>query len=232
VGVADFPGFPKELFAFLTELGANNNREWFEANKDRYLQYAKEPTIGFVVAMKDGLANISPSYIADPRSNGGSMFRIYRDTRFSPDKRPYKENVGCQFRHSAGKDAHAPGFYVHLQPGACFAGGGIWKPPTPVLARIRTHIDARREEWMRIKTYLAEDGELSEIQGDRSKRPPRGFSADHPLVEDLKLKWIFVRSSFSDGEVTSPRFIEQVESVFERLTPFMRFINEALGLSF
>jgi uncharacterized protein (TIGR02453 family) len=230
--MAAFEGFSKELFLFLSDLAANNNREWFEANKDRYIRYAKEPTIGFVVAMKDRLARISPSYVADPRANGGSMFRIYRDTRFSADKRPYKENVGCQFRHSAGKDAHAPGFYLHLQPGDCLAGGGIWKPPSPVLARIRAHIDAKPDEWTRLKRYLAEDGELSEIQGDRTTRPPRGFSADHPHIEDLKLKTIFVRRAFSDDEVTSPGFIDEVESVWERLSPFMRFINEALGLSF
>ncbi|MEE4310347.1 MAG: DUF2461 domain-containing protein, partial [candidate division KSB1 bacterium] len=106
----EFNAFPNDLFVFLNDLAANNNREWFNANKERYKQSVLEPMRTFIIAMGERLPSISMNFTADPRSNGGSMFRIYRDVRFSKDKRPYKENVGCQFRHIAGKSAHAPGF--------------------------------------------------------------------------------------------------------------------------
>ena len=102
-----FQGFPKETFAFLEQLANNNNREWFNANKTRYKSVVVAPVMDFINAIRPGLQAVSPYYVADSRPHGGSMFRIYKDTRFSRDKRPYKEHVGCQFRHSAGKDAHA-----------------------------------------------------------------------------------------------------------------------------
>ncbi len=136
------------MFNFLADLGSNNNREWFNNNKDRYENFVVEPVTRFIEAVGEFLPTISDAYVADTRRNGGSMFRIYRDTRFSRDKRPYKENVGCQFRHTAGKNAHAPGFYVHLAPAEVFIGGGIWKPDTNSLDKIRNHI-AENPELMR-----------------------------------------------------------------------------------
>jgi len=230
--MGEFAGFPKELYSFLQDLKKNNNRDWFEANKDRYVRYAKEPTMAFIEAMRDRLHDISPSYVADSRANGGSMFRIYRDTRFSKDKTPYKLNIGCQFRHSAGKDAHAPGFYMHLQPGENFAGGGIWMPPTPVLAKIRAAIDRNQAEWRDIKEYLGKNKKLSSLEGERYKRPPQGYDADHPFIEDLKLKTFFAGRAFSDAEVTSKKYIDEIVSTFQDISPLMRFINEALNLSF
>ncbi|MBT3271555.1 MAG: DUF2461 domain-containing protein [Spirochaetales bacterium] len=226
------PGFPKQLFTFLKKLAANNDREWFNAHKDEYVRYAKEPTVQFIVAMKDRLANVSSSYIADPRGNGGSMFRIYRDTRFSKDKKPYKENIGCHFRHVAGKDAHAPGFYVHLEPGGSMAGGGIWLPPTPVLNKIRDAIDQKQDEWLKVKGFIEQSDNIEVLDGQRLKRPPQGFAANHPLIEDLKMKTFFSGRHFKDSEVASAEFIDMVEKTFQDMVPLMRFINEALGLSF
>jgi uncharacterized protein (TIGR02453 family) len=230
--MSEFNGFPKELYTFLSDLKKNNNRDWFNANKDKYIQFAKDPTMAFIGAMKDRLHDISPSYVADTRANGGSMFRIYRDTRFSKDKTPYKTNIGCQFRHSAGKDAHAPGFYLHLQPGENFAGGGIWMPPTPVLAKIREAIDRNPGEWRQIRDYIGKSKYLRFAEGEKYKRPPRGYDADHPFIEDLKLKTYFANRSFTDREVTSRAFIDGIVATFQDLTPLMRFINGALGLSF
>jgi uncharacterized protein (TIGR02453 family) len=228
----NFTGFSNDLYVFLNDLAANNDKLWFAANKERYLRFAKEPAVEFVIAMKEKLEGISSSYIADPRTNGGSIFRIYRDTRFAKDKRPFKENIGFQFRHVAGKDAHAPGFYVHVQPGNTFAGGGIWLPPTQVLNRVRDAIAGKVEEWEKIKQFIAGSGNISITDGDRLKRPPRGYPADHPLIEDLKRKTIVAGRSFEDREVTTHEFIDSVEEVFIDLVPLMRFINDALGLSF
>ena len=119
--------FTPELFAFLRELAANNDREWFQANKERYETVVKEPAMGFIGDFGAPLSGISKHFVADPRPVGGSLLRIYRDTRFAKDKTPYKTMVGIQFRHEVGKDIHAPGFYLHLDPGSrvrCSRGSG------------------------------------------------------------------------------------------------------------
>src|SRR5438105_12042155 len=115
--MSDFPGLPKDFFAFFRELKANNNRVWFEDNKQRYRDSVRAPLSAFVSTIAPHVKKISKHFVCDPRPNGGSIFRIYRDVRFSKDKRPYKENAGCYLRHAAGKDVHAPGFYMHFSPG-------------------------------------------------------------------------------------------------------------------
>ena len=175
------------LFDFLRDLRENNDREWFQANKGRYLAEVRDPMLDFIGAFAAPLAEISPHFVADPRPNGGSLFRIYRDTRFSRDKTPYKTNAGAHFRHAAGKDAHAPGFYLHLEPGMCFAGCGVWRPDGPTVTKIREAIDVEQHAWTRVTT-ARDFTETFELEGDSLKRPPRGYEADHPLVEDLKRK--------------------------------------------
>jgi uncharacterized protein (TIGR02453 family) len=120
-----FTGFPKDFFAFFRELKENNERAWFEVNKQRFRDSVQAPMSDFIEAMAPRLAKISKHFTADPRTNGGSMFRIYRDGRFSKDKRPYKEHAACHFRHSLGKDVHAPGFYMHFASDEVFFGGGL-----------------------------------------------------------------------------------------------------------
>ena len=125
--MSSFKGFPADFFQFLSELKENNNRPWFNENKARYYDCIVSPMCEFIVAIAPRLEKISPHYIADPRPHGGSMFRIYRDTRFSKDKTPYKTHAACHFRHQAGKDAHAPGFYAHFALDTLHFGGG--SPP-------------------------------------------------------------------------------------------------------
>ena len=132
--------FTPELFEFLLELRTNNNREWFQANKGRYDRHVKEPLLQFIQDFEPSLHSVSTRFIADARANGGSMFRIYRDVRFSKDKSPYKTQAAVQFRHEAGKSAHAPGFYLHLDPNEIFVGVGIWRPDSSSLAKIRNAI--------------------------------------------------------------------------------------------
>ena len=169
------------LFDFLRELGANNERPWFEENKARYRAEVRDPMLDFIQAFAEPLAEISPHFRADPRANGGSLFRIYRDTRFSKDKTPYKTNVGAHFRHEAGKDAHAPGFYLHLEPGMCFAGCGVWHPDSPTLGRIRDTIVEKPEEWTRITTGepLTHPGIEQRLLPDL---PPGGRRAQAPAA--------------------------------------------------
>ena len=118
--MVEFEGFQPTLLAFLRDLKANNNRDWFNAHKPDYEQLVREPALGFISAMGPPLAKFAPMFVAVPRKSGGSLMRVYRDTRFSRDKTPYKTNVGIQFRHEYGKDVHAPGYYFHIDPDQVF----------------------------------------------------------------------------------------------------------------
>jgi len=227
-----FQGFPKDSLKFLTELSRNNNRDWFNDNKPRYLESIVEPMLDFIVAMAPRLEKISDRYVADARRNGGSMFRIYRDVRFTKDKKPYKENIGCHFRHMAGKDAHAPGFYIHIEPKEVFFGGGVWCPPNDILYKIRTSIIEKPDAWTKIvknKTLIKRFGA---IRGDSLKRPPRGFDADHLHIKDLKRKSFFILQSAEPSLIFTPKFITEIERALAAASPFMQFITTALDLPY
>ena len=227
-----FGGFPPDLFRFFEELSENNNREWFAANKPRYKESVVAPMSAFIEAMDTRLASVSDCFIADPRPNGGSMFRIYRDVRFSSNKLPYKEHAACHFRHMAGKDAHAPGFYVHLEPDDVFFGGGIWHPPGPTLRRIRRAIDDDPAGWKKILRAAAFRRRFGGLAGASLKRAPQGYAPDHPLIGDLKRKDFFAVERCDPALALTPGFATEVARSFKALSPLMRFLTEALGLSF
>lgn len=227
-----FPGFPKGMFQFLDELASNNNRDWFNENKDRYRSVVVAPVCDFVEAMRPNLEKISSHYIADSRPHGGSMFRIYRDVRFSKDKRPYKEHVGCQFRHEAGKDAHAPGFYVHLATDEILFGGGVWNPPNPVLGKIRDAIVDNANSWEKIKTNKTFIKRFNSIRGDGLKRPPRGFNPEHMHIEDLRRKTFFVMQAAGQELAMSPEFITEATRAFKAASPLMEFLTDSLELPY
>jgi uncharacterized protein (TIGR02453 family) len=227
-----FRGFPPDLFDFLKDLKRNNRRDWFQANKDRYKKSVVEPMSAFIAAMDTRLANVSDCFIADPRPHGGSMFRIYRDTRFSKDKSPYKTHASCHFRHMSGKDAHAPGFYMHFEPGEVFFGGGIWMPDNSVLRPIREAIVDDPDGWVEATRSKVFKKRFGAVEGESLKRPPAGFDPDHPLIDDLKRKSFFAVQEVDPNLATTPRFIAEVEKAFVALIPMMRFLTEALGLSF
>lgn len=223
---ADGPFFEAGLFAFLAELEAHNERAWFQANKARYEAQARDPMLRFIAALGEPLQKISRHFDADPRPQGGSMFRIYRDTRFSKDKTPYKTHVAAQFRHhGCSEGVHGPGFYLHLEAGRCFAGGGLWHPEPEPLRQIREHIVSHAKAWKALR-----DGGL-EIEGESLKRVPQGFSAEHPLAEDLKLKDFYTSTSFTDRQVCSQDFLERVAKAFQDTAPLMAFLNKAMGLA-
>ena len=138
--------FDKGLFEFLSELKTHNDRAWFNKNKDRFEQDIKEPFLDFISDAGPQLRKISRSIVADPRPVGGSLFRIYRDVRFSKDKSPYKTHAAAHFQ-SGGKGVHGPGYYLHLEPGECFIGGGMWMPEPKVLDEIRNRIVDKPAEW-------------------------------------------------------------------------------------
>ncbi len=197
--------FSADLFDFLSELADNNNREWFQANKDRYRRTVQEPLLRFISDFSGPLGEISPFFVADPRPAGGSMFRIYRDVRFSRNKSPYKTHAAAQFRHQEGKDAHVPCFYLHLEPGSVFAGAGLWHPPGPALTSIRNAIVESPETWTSMTTAKTFSKTFT-IGGDSLKRAPRGIDPDHPLIDDLKRKDFICSRNFTQKQATSANF--------------------------
>ena len=219
------------LFDFLRDLEANNERSWFEANKTRYRAEVRDPMLDFIAAFGELLEEISPHFRADPRPNGGSLFRIYRDTRFSRNKTPYKTNVGAHFRHTAGKDVHAPGFYLHLEPGACLAGCGVWLPDGPTLARIRNAIVDRPDEWQRITTARA-FLETFALTGETLKRPPLGYDPGHPLIDELKRKSFVAVSRFPDADACRVDFLDRFAGIARTGSTFMAFLARAVGVPF
>ncbi len=229
--MADFQGFPRDFFKFFEALQANNNRTWFNENKSRYHESVVNPISEFIICMAPRLKQISAHYVADPKPHGGSMFRIYRDTRFSKDKTPYKTHAGVQFRHAAGKDAHAPGFYVHLANDGLFFGGGVWQPPGPKLNQIRDYIVDNARSWSRIVNSKRVK-EAGGIKGDSLVRPPRGFDAEHIHIEDLKRKSFYVMMEAPAAHALKPDFIDEVSEAFNRAAPLNRFITGALDLPF
>ena len=223
--------FTPRIFEFLLELRANNSREWFQANKDRYERDVKEPLLGFIEDFRPLLSSISPHFVADARANGGSMFRIYRDVRFSKDKSPYKTQAAAHFRHEAGKTAHAPGFYFHLAPGEVGAGVGIWRPHTPALTKVRNAIVSDPGAWEKAAKDPGFLGEFS-IGGDSLKRPPKGFDADHPHVEDLKRKDHIAWVGLDEDDAVSPGFLDDFTDICHQAAPYVRFLTTAVDLPF
>lgn len=217
--------FTPELFRFLTRLKRNNNRDWFLAHKDEYEANVQQPALRFITDFAAPLYKISPYLVADPRPSRGSLFRIYRDTRFSPDKRPYKTHVAMRFSHR-GKDVHSPGFYLHLEPSGCFAASGLWLPEPDTLLKVRNAIVERPAEWRKVRRLLNWD------DASKLSRPPRGFPCDHEFVEDLKLRDIGTFVELTPQQVCSPKFMATFTAACRKMSPVGTFLSSALGLQF
>ncbi|MDH2917484.1 MAG: DUF2461 domain-containing protein [Gallionella sp.] len=223
--------FSKSTFSFLDELAANNNKQWFEANKSRYESLVREPAFDFIEAMQPALKTFAPHFRAEPKKVGGSLMRVFRDTRFSRDKTPYKTNIGIQFRHALGKDVHAPGFYLHIATDECFLGAGSWHPETDQLAKYRDLIAQKPEKWFAVrddKKFTAQ----WELWGDSLTRPPRGYDIKHPAIEDIKRKDFVALTPLTPKQVTGPGLVELAEQRFTETRPFMKFLCEALEVPY
>jgi len=217
--------FTPDLFRFLTRLKRNNDRDWFHSHKQEYVQFALEPAVRFITDFAGPLYEITPYLVSDPRTSRGSLFRIYRDTRFSADKKPYKTHVAMRFSHR-GKDVHSPGFYLHLEPGGCFAAAGLWHPEPPTLLKVRSAIVARGDQWRRVRKLLNWD------DASKLSRPPRGFPRDHEFVEDLKLRDLGTAIEFTDAQVSSPKFMTTFATACRKMSPLASFLASALNLPF
>jgi uncharacterized protein (TIGR02453 family) len=214
--------FDKRLFTFLSQLAEHNERDWFTANKHRYEQDVKEPFLDFIADAGGPLHKISRNLVADARPAGGSLFRIYRDVRFSKDKSPYKTHVGAHFQ-LGGKGVHGPGYYLHLEPGQCFVAGGMWMPEAQALEAIRRRIAERSGEWKKARGALDEhDGTL--------KRPPRGFDPGHPMIDDIKRKSFTSSSRLTQKQVLADDFMTTFTRACKQIEPLMKFLASATGV--
>jgi len=228
---SEFSGFPAQTLEFLTALARHNERAWFDANRHRYETLVREPALAFIEQMAPRLQPISDQFNALARKSGGSLMRVYRDTRFSREKTPFKTNIGIQFRHRLGRDVHAPGFYLHIEPDDCFIGAGIWHPAPPVLARIRDFIADNPAGWQGALTHKPLHRAFR-LAGDSLTRPPRGYPADHPLIEDLKRKDFIALKPFDPTRIHSPRFPDFVARGFADAAPLVRYLCSAVEVGF
>lgn len=214
------------ILKFLKELAKNNNREWFEKNKPTYLE-AKVEFENFLEAFHKELLKFDEGLAGlNPRKLG---FRIYRDVRFSKDKRPYKVNMGAGFS-PGGKMMQEPGYYIHIEPGKSFVAAGLYMPDPANLAKIRQEIDYSAKDFLKIlndkkfKKYF--DG-LDDF--DRVKTAPKSYPKDHPQIEILKNKSYISSHNFSDVEVKDKNFAKHVAEVCKAIKPLNDFLKEAIA---
>jgi len=221
--------FTSKTLEFLVDLSLNNNRPWFDAHRNDYEQLVRQPAFAFIEAMAGPLAEFAPHFRAEAKKVGGSLMRVFRDTRFGNDKSPYKTNIGIQFRHAQGKDIHAPGYYLHLAFDECFLGVGCWHPEADALRAIRQRIAAQPALW---SAAISEPRfqQSYQLEGDSLSRPPKGFAADHPAITDIKRKDFIAIAPFSWDEAYSPQMAAIVAERFERATPFVDFLCRALDV--
>lgn len=225
------PIISPKLFKFLRDLRRNNNRDWFTENKSRYESDVKAPCVELIGELVKPLSRAAPMLQAIPKGHGGSLMRIYRDTRFSKDKTPYKTNVGISIRHQAAGDIHAPGVYIHFDPKECFIGAGCWRPERDVLAAIRASIDEDPKAWKRARDNNR-FRESFNLVGESLKTSPRDYSKDHPMIGDLKRVDFIAVAPLTEKEITSDQIVAVVIDHIKRAKPLMQFLCDAIDVPY
>jgi uncharacterized protein (TIGR02453 family) len=225
--------FSSETFGFLRKLAKNNNREWFQAHKPQFEEQVRQPYLRFIAELAEPLRKLSPHFVADPRPVGGSLFRIHRDTRFAKDKTPYKTWAGAQFFHERKRElmGDVPLFYLHLAPGECFLGGGIWHPQPEAMRRVRAYMLANPASWKKV-TRSPAFRKVYELGGDSLTRPPAGFDPQHELITDLKRKDFVCTAGFDEAQACKPGFLKFVVDRYRLMAPMNDWLCGALDLDF
>ncbi|MCI4357654.1 MAG: DUF2461 domain-containing protein [Thermoplasmata archaeon] len=217
--------FEPDALRFLRDLARHNDRVWFQENKARYESSIQGPALRFIEAAAPRLARLSPHLTADARPFGGSLSRIYRDTRFSKDKSPYKTHLGIHFSHDqATKDENLPGVFFHIAPGESMIATGIWHPTPPALTKIRDAIVAAPADWARAV------GKGITIDGESFVKVPSGYPADHPYAVDLRRKDFYASLPVEDAVVSGPDLLTRFEATCRRLDPLNVFLAGALKI--
>jgi uncharacterized protein (TIGR02453 family) len=225
------PYFTDDTFKFLRQLARNNNREWFAKHKPRYEEYVQAPFLRLIGDLEGPLAAISPHYRAVAQKQGGSLFRVYRDARFSTDKTPYKTWAGARLFHARRKELQTPMFYLQVQPGDCMIAAGMWRPEPPALKRLREFIVDNPAAWKQA-TQSPAFRKAYEMGGDSLSRPPRGYDPKHELIDDLKRKDFVAWRKYDDAEMIAPGLVRRIEKDLKGLAPLNDYLCAALDLEF
>jgi uncharacterized protein (TIGR02453 family) len=223
--------FSPDGLAFLRQLRLHNDKAWFDQNKGRFDQGLREPGLRLVSDLAPTLKKISKYFEVDPRPNGGSMARIYRDTRFSKDKSPYKTALFFHFYHRGGTEDAMPAFYLRFEPGASVVGGGVWHPSTPMLEKIRKAIVKSPKVWGTAKGK-SKIGSSCTMGGESLKKVPRGYDPDHPYAEDLMRRDFGVSQPLDDAFLTSSKLIPELDKGLRTAAPVLEFLCKGIGLAF
>ena len=224
--------FSEASFRFLRGLARHNERAWFQAHKADYEVHVREPFQRLLADLQPALAAISGQFRSEPKVVGGSLFRIQRDTRFSGDKAPYKSWQGARLFHARSRQVEAPSFYIHLQPGGCFVGGGIWHPSTPALRRIRQFIVDNPGGWKNAAHAPAFRRRFDMESGEMLVRNPPGFPADFRFIDDLRHKNFVAVRAIDDATMAGPRLRATLEKDLQALAPLVDYLCAALDLEF
>lgn len=225
-----FQGFSRDTFSFLAGLTMNNERAWFEAHRDDYEKSVLTPAMAFITEMDEVVRSISPHYRGVAKKLGGSLMRIYRDTRFGHDKTPYKTNIGIQFRHESANDVHAPGWYVHLDLNECFVGAGAWHPEPADLLKIRLSHAEHPEAWSKALALATKSGLRS--AGESLQKSPKGFDPAHPLAEEIRRKDFLLTANLDPELFLGRELIPELQKRFQTTAPYMAALCGALGAAF
>jgi len=220
-----FAGFPPEGMTFLRSLKRHNTREWFQPRKEIYDDKVKAPMIELVTALMQRMANFAPDYLADPNK---AIYRIYRDTRFSKDKTPYKTHIAAIFKHRDLEKHSGAGFYFSVAPDEIEVGGGVYMPMPEHLLAIRNYLAENHEEFRRIAAARDVRRLFGDVTGESLSRVPKGFAADHPAADLLRMKQFLLFRTLEDALATTPKLFREVVSRFEVIAPFLEFLNRPL----
>ncbi len=218
--------FTPETLEFLRALKRNNDRDWFKARKEKYEQHVRGPMIAVIERLARDFQSFAPEIVASPKT---SLYRIYRDTRFSDNKTPLKTQVSASFRWKGLSKGEGAGLYLEVHPQWVWMGGGFWAPPTPQLVRIREHIADTFPEIQRLSRAKAFTSVFGTLDGEKLTRVPRGYPKDHPAAEYLQFKQFLAGREFPPEFATSSEFYPALIQTFRAAMPLIRFLNEPLG---
>ena len=217
--------FTTKTLSFLRALKRNNDRDWFRARKDQYEQHVRAPMVEVVERLAGDFQTIAPELVASPKR---SLFRIYRDTRFSSNKKPLKTHAAAVFRHKDLPKPQGAGLYFEIAPGWVWIGGGMWRPEPPDLVRLREHIAGTWPELRDITRARPFRSRFAELSGDTMTRVPRGYPSDHPAAAFLKFRQFYGGAEFPAPLAHSREFYPTLLATFKALMPLVRFLNEPL----
>jgi uncharacterized protein (TIGR02453 family) len=221
-----FEGFPRECITFLKQLKRNNNRSWFESHKTIFEQQAKSQMLSFIAALQPHFAKFAPEYDLNPKR---SIFRIYRDIRFSSDKTPYKTHIAAHFvLRGMPKGFVGSGYYLHIEPGEFFVGGGIYLPDGDQLKKIRSALAAHGKEFLSIVCNPRFKKRFAPFEWSKLQRVPKGYVDDHPMAEWLKYKQFFVGVSMPEAKCYKESLVHEVACVCQEASPLVRFLNKSI----